>query len=197
VAIGDPYTTRAAFKSARSITGTEEDDWIDKCLQGARRAIEKRSGWPTFWNTGTAVTRKIDVVGKVIPVRSSQFSYTKVLLRDGIASDTGFLVSGYSTASPLPVGALDEGEPYDAIRLPAGALFSDGTLTLTAVFGWPEVPPDIAWAHDMQAGRYYRRKGSPEGIAGSAEWGLTRIPALDPDVLAILKGGGYMRAGIG
>lgn len=195
MAIGDPYTTRAAFKAARSITGTEEDDWIDKCLQGARRAIEKRSGWPTFWNTVTPVTRTIDVTGKVIPVRTS--GYTKVLLRDGIASATGFVVAGYGSASLLPADALEEGEPYDAIRLPLGATFSSGTLDITAIFGWPQVPPDIAWAHDMQAGRFYRRKGSPEGIAGSAEWGLTRIPALDPDVLAILKGGGYMRAGIG
>lgn len=198
MAIGDPYNSRAAFKSVLTITSTDEDTWIDKCLDGARRAIEKRSGWPTFWNTVTPVTRTIYVSGKLVPIRRSGYCYTKLLLRDGVASATGFSVAGYGTAALIDPERLDEGEAIDEIRLPANATFgSNGTLDITAVWGWPEVPPDITWAHHMQSHRYYRRKGSPEGISGSAEWGLTRIPALDPDVLSILKGGGYMRPGIG
>lgn len=198
MAIGDPYITRDSFKTVLDITSDEEDDWIDTCIAAASRAIERRSGWPTFWKTATAVQRTIDIVGRVVPVRSSQWQYNKVLLRDGIASAAGFLVSGFSAPVLLPEDSITDGTPADAIRLPWGATFgSNGTLTVTAVFGWPEVPDDITWAAQMQANRLYRRKGSPEGIAGSAEWGLTRIPALDPDVLSILKGGGYMRAGIG
>lgn len=198
MAIGDPYNSRADFKTALDITSTEEDVWIDKCLLGARAAIERRSGWPTFWNTGTVQTRKIEVTGKVVPVRRSGYSYIKVLLRDGIASSTGFSVTSYAGATLLPTDASYEGRPYDAIKLPAGTVFgNDGMMDVTAIWGWPEVPPDIVWAHQMQSHRLYRRKGSPEGIAGSAEWGLTRVPALDPDVLSILKGGGFMRAGIG
>jgi hypothetical protein len=97
----------------------------------------------------------------------------------------------------MPEDCFDESCPADAIRLPSGSYFSNGRLTITAVWGWPSVPDDIIWACQMQAQRLYNRKGSPEGIAGSAEWGVTRIPRLDPDVLDILKGGGYMRAGIG
>jgi hypothetical protein len=167
-------------------------------LRGARAAIENRSGWPTFWNTGTVVTRQIDVSNRVVPVRRSGYAYLKLLLRDGIASPTGFSVPAYANATLLPTDAAVYGRPYDSIKLPWGTVFAnDGLLDVAAVFGWPQVPDDIAWAHQMQAHRLYRRKGSPEGIAGSAEWGLTRIPALDPDVLSILKGGGYMRAGIG
>jgi hypothetical protein len=177
--------------------GLDRDDWIDRCLRGARAAIENRSGWPTFWKTETVETRTIDVSGQVVPVRRSGYSYIKVLLRDGIASSIGFAVAGYSTsASLLPTSSVFDGKPFDSIKLPYGSLMNDGMLDVTAQWGWPEVPDDIIWAHQMQSNRLYRRKGSPEGIAGSAEWGLTRIPALDPDVLAILKGGGYMRAGI-
>lgn len=197
MAIGDPYNTRVQFKAVLEITSDDEDDWIDRCLLGARAAIEKRT-WPTFWKTPTAETRTIDVTGRVLPVRQNTYSYMKVLLRDGIASDTGFTVVGYGQAKLSPSGAVAEGRPYDSILLPWGSSFGTfGTLDVTAIWGWPEVPHDIIWAHQMQSNRYYRRKGSPEGIAGSAEWGLTRIPALDPDVLSILKGGGYMRAGIG
>lgn len=198
MAIGDPYITRAQLKAVLEISGTSEDALIDRAVLGASRAIERRSGWPTFWKTATAVTRTIDVVRRVVPVRHSLFSYTKVLLRDGIASTSGFSVAGYSDAVLMPEDAIDDGNPANAIRLPWGATFgSNGTLSVTAVFGWPSVPPDIEMATQMQAHRYYNRKGSPEGVAGSAEWGITRIPPLDPDVLSILKGGGFMRAGIG
>lgn len=198
MAIGDPYNSRSQFKSALDITASDEDEWIDRCLRGARASIENRSGWPTFWKTETTETRSIDTLGRVVPVRRSGYSYLKVLLRDGIATQTGFSVPNYPAASLLPTDAPTYGRPYDAIKLPWGTVFSgDGLLDVMGQFGWPQVPDDITWAHQMQANRYYRRKGSPEGIAGSAEWGLTRIPALDPDVLAILKGGGYMRAGIG
>lgn len=198
MAVGEPYISVVQLKEALEITSTEEDTLLDRCVKAASLAIERRSGWPTFWNTSTPVTRSINVERRVIPVRHTLWSYTKILLRDGIASATGFAVSGYSSAALMPAEAITDGTPADAIRLPWGATFGDnGMLSVTAVFGWPSVPSDITWATQMQAIRYYRRKGSPEGVAGSAEWGLTRIPALDPDVLSILKGGGYMRAGIG
>ncbi len=197
MAISDPYNTRADFKAALNITSAEEDVWIDKCLRGAAKALEHRSGWSTFWNTGTPVTRRVPLLGKVRPVRSSYFQYDKLLLGDGIANGV-FTVAGASTAFLMPEDALERGWPADAIRLPWGfAQSRNGFADITAVWGWPEVPADIIWAHHMQAHRYYGRKGSPEGISGSAEWGISRIPRLDPDVLAILKDGGYMRAGIG
>lgn len=197
MAIGDPYNTRAQFKAALDITSTDEDDWIDLCLRGAARGIENRTGWPTFWNTVQAVTRTVDVTGRVVPVRTSGGNYTKILIEDGIASATGFEVSGFSSVTLLPTDAIDKGRPADSVQVPSGSTFTYGRITLTAVFGWPSVPDDIKWAHHMQTHRLYRRKGSPEGIAGSAEWGLSRVPRLDPDVLGILKDGGYMKPGIG
>lgn len=198
MAIGDLYNSRDDFKTALDITDDSEDDWIDKCLKGAQTALHRRSGWPTFWNTDTPVTRTVEAAGKVVPVRQAGYSYTKLLLRDGIASTVGFVVKGYSAASLIQPDLIDEGKPVDSIKLPAFATYGTlGTLDITAVWGWPEVPDDIIWAHHLQSQRLYKRKGSPEGIAGSAEWGLSRVPRLDPDVLAILKDGNYMRAGIG
>jgi hypothetical protein len=39
----------------------------------------------------------------------------------------------------------------------------------------------------IQAARLYRRKDSPEGVTGSAEWGVVRLPRIDPDVSALIK----------
>lgn len=197
MAIGDPYVSVSQFKSVLEITESDEDWWIERCVRGASKAVENRSGWPTFWNTVNAVQRTISVDRQVVSVRSSAGAYSKVLLRWGIASSAGFEASGYSSASLMPEDAFDEERPADAIRLPGTPSSLTGSLTVTAIWGWPTVPADILWAVQMQSHRYYRRKGSPEGIAGSAEWGLSRVPRLDPDVLGILKDGGYMRAGIG
>ena len=198
MAIGDPYQDRASFKAILDISSSDEDSWIDTCLRASSRAIERRSGWPTFWRTSGVETRNIDTRGKLVPIRTAGYQYSKLLLRTGIASSTGLVVGGASAPVLLPEDAASEGRPFDSILLPYGVSVSaEGTISITAVWGWPEVPADIVWAAQMQAHRLYRRKGSPEGIAGSAEWGLTRVPALDPDVLSILKGGGFMRAGIG
>ena len=198
MAIGDPYITRTEMKAVLGITNTTEDTLIDRVINAASRAIERRSGWPTFWLTGSAVAKTIDVTRRVVPVRTPSYQYTKILLRDGIGASAGFAVTGFPSAVLLPEDAISDGTPYDAIRLPWGATFgSNGTLVVTANWGWPSVPADIVMATQLQAHRFYGRKGSPEGTAGSGEWGVTRIPYLDPDVIAILKGGGFMRAGIG
>jgi hypothetical protein len=200
MAIGDPYITRDQLKGILDIelANTDEDVLIDRAIKGAARSIERRSGWPTFWKTTAAEARTIDVTRKVVRVRTAGWIYDKVLLRNGIASATGFLVTGYTSPVLMPEDAIAEGLPADAIRLPGGGSYGNfGSLVVTAQWGWPSVPDDIVMANQMQAHRYYDRKGSPEGIAGSAEWGITRIPPLDPDVLSILKGGGFMRAGIG
>lgn len=196
--IGDPYFNREQLKTLLGITSDAEDDLIDRACFGASRAIENRSGWPTFWRTAGLETRTISTVGRIAPVRRSGYSYAKLLLRDGIADPVGFVASGYSSAALYPPDCFEEGRPADAIRFPLSSTFGNyGEIQITAVWGWPYVPADVSFAAQLQSQRYYQRKGSPEGIAGSAEWGLTRIPALDPDVLSILKGGGYMRAGIG
>lgn len=201
MAIGDPYITRDQLKGILGIDlgVTDEDTLIDRAIKGASRSIERRSGWPSFWNTITPVQRNIDVAGRIVRRRSG-WIYDKLLLRNGIASATGLLVSGYSAGTfvLMPEDAIEQGMPADAIRLPAGGSYGNyGSLAITAVWGWPTVPDDITMACQMQAHRYYNRKSSPEGVAGSAEWGISRIPPLDPDVLSILKGGGFMRAGIG
>lgn len=60
-------------------------------------------------------------------------------------------------------------------------------VRVTARWGWPSVPPSVKQATLLQASRLYRRKDSPEGVAGSSEWGLVRVPNLDPDVKALLQ----------
>lgn len=195
MALGDPYISRDELKDVIGITSDDENILVDRALRGATMAIDNRSRYVSFWNTGTPVARTVETMGRIVPVRRSASPYYKLLLNDGIASASGFAVSGYSSATLLPSDAIATGKPATEIKLPWGTWVDD--LVITALWGWPSVPDDIIWACQTQAHRYYRRRGSPEGIAGSAEWGLVRVPNLDPDVKAILEGGGYLIPGVG
>lgn len=64
-----------------------------------------------------------------------------------------------------------------------------------ARWGWPSIPPQAVEACHIQGTRIFARKGAPEGIAGPAEWGLTRQPRLDVDVRTMITG--LQRAPIG
>lgn len=197
MALGDPYISRDQMKVVLGIalSNDEENAEIDRAIAGATRAIDNKSGFSTFWNTGTAVLRTVDTVGRIVPVRRAQTPHMKLLLPDGIASAAGLIVAGYSTVKLLPSDAIAKGEPATAIKFPWTSLPDE--LDITSIWGWPSLPPDILMAAQLQSHRYYKRRGSPEGMFGSAEWGTGRIPTLDPDVRAILESGVYMNPGIG
>lgn len=196
MAPGDPYISRVEIKSILGITTSDEDSMIDRCCMGATKAIDRRSGWRSFWLTGTQ-TRTVSTHRRVVPVRESGYQYLKLLLPMGIVTTDVFEVPGYPQATPLDTDELNEGRPVDSIRFPWGTSFgSYGEVDIITQWGWPTLPDDIQLAAQLQTLRYYNRKGSPGGAAGSAEWGIVTIPRLDPDVRAILEGG-FLRAGIG
>lgn len=91
------------------------------------------------------------------------------------------------------VNAVAKGSPYTALR------FADrpaGDVVLTAKFGWTAVPPAVVGAVRFQVNRWFVRRDSPYGVAGSPDQGSeVRLSAkLDPDVRAILAGGRVVRA---
>jgi hypothetical protein len=92
-----------------------------------------------------------------------------------------------------PYNANLYGEPWTAI-VPRRS----GTYTLprwtngvqvTAKWGWTSVPEVVEQAVLIQAARFFVRRNSPYGIAGSPDTGseLRLLAALDPDVQAMLS----------
>lgn len=195
MAVGDPYITWDQLKVVIGVTDDSEDALGQRAVRAAARALEKRSGYTTFWRSLAVETVEVETEGRIRPVRRS--GYYKLLLPDGVAQAAGFAISGVPGAALFEAGIqFRKKEPVTAVKIPWGTTIPE-TWNITAYWGWPEVPEDIVMANQIQAHRFYGRRGSPEGISGSAEWGLTRIPNLDPDVKAILEGGGYINPGIG
>lgn len=50
-----------------------------------------------------------------------------------------------------------------------------------------DAEPEVHTAALMQAARFYKRRGSPEGVAGFAELGAVRVSSFDGDIEGLLS----------
>lgn len=92
----------------------------------------------------------------------------------------------------LPLNAAANGKPYTHIALTSYA----ARLDITATWGWLDVPGSVKKATKLQASRFFNRRTSPYGIAGSPDMGseLRLLAKVDPDVAVALKGFSRLRS---
>lgn len=103
------------------------------------------------------------------------------------------LTAGTLTGFTLePRNAPAKGRPWtllvvdqDSTVTPAGTEYEAG---ITASWGWTTVPDPVKQAVFMQGNRFFARRTSPFGVAGSPELGseLRLLARLDPDVAVIV-----------
>ncbi|MFE7559665.1 phage gp6-like head-tail connector protein [Kitasatospora sp. NPDC057500] len=188
----DPvYVPLGTLKSALKITDTDRDDLLTQALQAASRGVEKIAG-RRFWLDPAPVARILNPRGRTLDDADGGHLLTADIgTLDGLVVETG-TTGAWSTApdiEPEPTDALDEGRPVTSL-LRLGAPWPAGArqrVRVTARWGWPAVPDEVAQATLIQANRLFRRKDSPDGVAGSAEWGVMRLGRVDPDVDALMK----------
>lgn len=174
--------------------GLEDDDdsrdtLLEQALTAASRAIDKATG-RRFWLDGTAVQRVYRPQGRTVIEQDGT-----ALLVDDIGSTSGLLVETGSGASwsviatweAIPDNALVLGRPITGLLRSGGWGTGTSRVRVTARFGWPAVPDEIVQAALIQANRLFKRKDSPEGVTGSAEWGVVRLSRRDPDVWNLIE----------
>ena len=190
--MANEYADLATLKLHLGIdpTDTTRDDLLNQALAAASRGIDKSCG-RRFYLDGAASARTYNPRGRVLPDGCEER-----LLVDDIGSATGLVVEtgsgGSYTATTdyetAPDNALARGRPVTALVLTAGTWGSGSArVRVTARWGWPAVPDEIEQATVIQASRLYKRKDSPEGVTGSAEWGVVRLSRRDPDVWALIE----------
>lgn len=169
---------------------TSRDSLLTKALAAASRGIDRATG-RRFWLDPAVVQRMFNPRGRVVSEADGD-----VFLVDDIGATAGLIVetgsgtsftavTGYETS---PDNALLDGQPITGLRRVNGFWGTATTrVRVTARFGWPAVPDDVAEAALIQAARLYRRKDSPEGVTGSAEWGVVRLSRRDPDVWNLIE----------
>lgn len=92
-----------------------------------------------------------------------------------------------------PRNAAGRGRPWLGIEVDATGCED---IAVTGRWGWTVTPPNVQQARLQQAQRFYQRRDSPFGIAGSPDQGGSEMRFVsrfvDPDVTVQLRG--YVRA---
>lgn len=184
----------------RTDEGAPNDALLQLALVGASRAIEQWCGGRQFWLADTASTRTY------IPDSSDYLAVDDIGSLDDLAVSIG--VAGVYTPldasayEPSPLNALAAGRPVTSLVDVLGYNLwrphyqhqhhhRRVRVQVTARWGWPVTPDAIASATLLTAARLYRRKGSPEGVAGFGDLGVVRVSQFDADVQALI--GPYRR----
>ncbi|MFS0697805.1 phage gp6-like head-tail connector protein [Streptomyces nitrosporeus] len=189
----EDYASMATLRLMLKAQDTDpRDDLLQRALSSASRSVDKTCG-RRFWLDPEPVTRTYRAAGRTVLEDDGE-----VLLVDDIGDVSGLAVeigSGTSWSplaadrvEPIPENALLDGRPVTGL-LRIGAPWAEGRtrVRVTARFGWPAVPDDVQQATLIQANRLFRRKDSPEGVTGSAEWGVVRLSRRDPDVWNLIE----------
>lgn len=195
ITVADPkppaYASLADLKASMTITAADRDDRLTKALLSASRSIDRGCGNRRFWLDAVATPRVLNPRYRTVSAPDGE-----KLLIDDIGTladlvvevgsgDSWTAVTDYDT---LPDNALDLGMPVTALLRAYNCWQYTPTqrVRITAHWGWPAVPDDIVEATLILANRLYKRKDSPQGVLGSAEWGTVRISRTDPDVAALI-----------
>jgi hypothetical protein len=189
--VAHEYGNIEALKERLGIEADDDsrDALLTSALRASSRGIDKAAG-RRFWLDETASPRVFRLAGRVVCEDDGD-----LLLLDDIGNVEDLVVESGSGASwttltgyeTQPFNALDDGKPITGL-LRRGNWGTYATrVRVTTRWGFPVEPDDITEASLIQASRLYKRKDSPEGIIGSAEWGVRNLSRRDPDVWALIE----------
>lgn len=190
------YVTLAALKLYLRITDTADDADLAVAITAASRAIDDHCN-RQFGKVAAAEAR-------VYTARPDYERGVWVVDIDDLDDVTGLVVMAGTSAITLyslePVNAVLKGKVWTQLVVSAdSAVQPTGTaneMTITGKWGWTTSPVTIGQAARLQASRFFSRRNSPYGIAGSPDQGseLRLLSRVDPDVGVSLRGYRRQRA---
>lgn len=197
MAITNGYATLNELKARLGIavSDTADDSILEAVIEAASRLVDAYCNRHFFQ---ASQTRYFYVVSGVIAIIDDCVSVSAV------ATDRN-LDRTWSTVIPIsqvelgPISSPQYGLPYTELRMKplASESFDLGKdmLKITGVWGFNSIPDAVNEATLLQAGRLYRRKDAPFGVAGGGDTGSSiALRAVDPDVQMLLAA--YRRIGM-
>ncbi|MFJ8163816.1 head-tail connector protein [Streptomyces sp. NPDC096136] len=184
----------AALSVLKQMLGVEDSDTsrdvlLTSALAAASRSIDTATG-RRFYLDPVASPRTYRPADRTV----NDTGGARLLLDDAgadpVTVETGSAgtwtaLSDYETG---PENALARGRPITSLIRASGRWGTGpARVRVTARWGWPAVPDEIVQATLIQAARLFKRKDSPEGVTGSAEWGVVRLSRRDPDVWGLIE----------
>lgn len=182
---GLPLLKQALGLKADDLT---RDALLNAALSAASRSIDDHCGRRFYLDaSATARTyRADDRIADEVFLVDDIGAVAGLLVETGNASDGWTDVT--SAVEYYPENAVARVEPITGIVFEDDHYFGDrDRLRVTARWGFPAVPDQIVQATLILAARLFRRKDTPEGVLGSAEWGTVRLSRTDPDVADLIS----------
>lgn len=189
--MANEYANLATLKAMLDLEvgDNTRDDLLNKALAAASRGIDRVTGRRFYLDDEVSV-RVFNPADRVV----CETGGARLLLDDLGAAPTMVETgsgSSWTAVTDYEVGpdnALVRGLPITFLLRTSGSWGGGATrVRVTAQWGWPAVPEEIEQATLIQASRLFKRKDSPEGVTGSAEWGVVRVSRRDPDVWALIE----------
>jgi len=185
MSVSNGYATVEDLRARLSVADTDDEQIFENVIEAASRAIDNythRRFWKDIndttriYTTSTPDRLRVDDLVSITTLKADEN-------QDRVYEST-WATTDYDLD---PVNADLDNKPFTTITVaPLGRYtFPTGARAVQIVgkFGWPAVPDPINEATLIQAARIYRRKDSPFGVAGTAEFGQLRLLSrLDPDV---------------
>lgn len=183
------YCTVADLRTQLGDTGSRLDEGeLQRAVDAASREIDAFTG-RRFWLDTEPSTRLyeggcsrtlIDDVGSLDDLEVATSA-------DGSTFGIALAADAFELS---PLGADARGEDAWAFwwlaEAPGGTTWAWARrIRVTARWGWSAVPAQVEQAAILRATNLFKRKDSPHGIAGFADFGAVRI-RQDPDVAALL-----------
>jgi len=185
------YAELATVKAALGkLTTDDRDELIQAAITSASRLIDARTG-RRFSLDDAPSTRTFPVNGRsFFDGVAYQLLIDDLGATDGVTVETGAASSGTWTPNTSfefgQLNAVSLGRPITSLSTTYGWGAGTTNVRVTGRWGWPAVPSEVALATQLLAARLYRRKDSPQGVIGSADWGAVRVSRVDPDVEALI-----------
>lgn len=182
------YTTLALLKlHLGTITDSARDDLLNAAIEAASRSVDDFCG-RRFALDATATARVYNPAGRLY---YDEFIVDDIGSTTGLVVETGNASDGWTAVTTSietsPDNAIVQGDSITGlVNLDGWAFGRNDRVRVTAKWGFPAVPAQVGQATLIQAARLYKRKESPEGVLGNAEWGSIRLSRVDPDVAALV-----------
>lgn len=180
-AVGVNYVPLEDLKRTLELTGQSfADDDLRNAITAASRAVDQITGRVFYPHTGAATARTFDAASLTSLYIDDFYELSSVEWADTVrVLGTDFL------AEPT------DGPPWDVLRA-YGESFPLGqqTVTVTAKWGWPAVPPQVEAATKLIAARLFRRpREAAFGVAGFGieDGAAVYVSRWDPDVDMLLS----------
>jgi len=194
--VANEYAQLTDLKARLQITTSANDTELQSKLTTASRDIDQDCN-RRFYLDGSTSARIYNPLNRQYPTPQGM----KLIIDDigdatGLTVELGTVAAGVFTASGTitgyetgPDNAIVQGGPITwLLRTYIPWVFYPlQRIRVTAKWGWPAIPPQIAEACLLRAARLWTRQESPDGTRGAGDFGVIRVGRFDPDYDALIQ----------